>query len=304
MASQPGTDAPSWVRWRYRTRGFRPAALLQRVLLDGLADDVEVRLGLRWSAVEQNSAQAWVTLEDGTTSAADLVIDASGIWSACADSLLGTVTSHRGYGGILAISDSVGEPPRGRAQEYWGSGERFGLFEVTGNRRYVFYMRDEVAGTPPPTLAEVARRACGWACEIGNALAACDEARSIPFSIHARSIPRRLGDRRILCVGDAAHAMEPNLGQGGCQGIEDAAILGAIAAARPPLDVLPMFERARLDRVASIARRSASAGRFVHGGAALGAVGRVAMALVPDAVHRRVVVNGHRFPEATLTPAI
>ena len=32
-------------------------------------------------------------------------------------------------------------------------------------------------------------------------------------------------DKRIVFIGDAAHALTPNLGQGACQAIEDAIIL-------------------------------------------------------------------------------
>ncbi|HET6793186.1 MAG TPA: FAD-dependent monooxygenase, partial [Acidimicrobiales bacterium] len=80
-----------------------------------------------------------------------------------------------------------------------------------------------------------------------------------------RRPPRRLHAGPILLVGDAAHAMTPDLGQGACQALEDAALLLACAARRPaagPAELFEAFERVRLPRVRRIVRDSYAIGRM------------------------------------------
>ena len=66
----------------------------------------------------------------------------------------------------------------------------------------------------------------------------------------------------MTLLGDAAHPMTPNLGQGACQAVEDAVVLtrclhegGAIA------DALRRYERLRSGRAAMVVRRSRRVGR-------------------------------------------
>jgi 2-polyprenyl-6-methoxyphenol hydroxylase-like FAD-dependent oxidoreductase len=71
---------------------------------------------------------------------------------------------------------------------------------------------------------------------------------------------------RAALLGDAAHAMTPDLGQGGCQALEDAATLGALLPARLSDDdvrhALAEYTGHRARRAAAIARRSVRAGRL------------------------------------------
>ncbi len=70
---------------------------------------------------------------------------------------------------------------------------------------------------------------------------------------------------RTVLLGDAAHAMTPDLGQGGCQALEDAAALAALLPARLDEDettaALARYTSLRAPRAAAVARRSLRAGR-------------------------------------------
>jgi 2-polyprenyl-6-methoxyphenol hydroxylase-like FAD-dependent oxidoreductase len=70
---------------------------------------------------------------------------------------------------------------------------------------------------------------------------------------------------RVVLLGDAAHAMTPNLGQGGAQAIEDAWVLAAqLAAHADPAEAIAAYERLRRERVTSIVRQAADIGRVAH----------------------------------------
>jgi 2-polyprenyl-6-methoxyphenol hydroxylase-like FAD-dependent oxidoreductase len=52
-----------------------------------------------------------------------------------------------------------------------------------------------------------------------------------PFFVYRRPPIFRWAKGRVALLGDSAHAMQPNLGQGGCMAIEDAFQLGRDVAA-------------------------------------------------------------------------
>ena len=67
----------------------------------------------------------------------------------------------------------------------------------------------------------------------------------------------RWGDGRVTLLGDAAHPMTPNLGQGACQAIEDGVVLGScIGEAQDPSPPCASTSRRRIARSAYAVRRS------------------------------------------------
>lgn len=77
------------------------------------------------------------------------------------------------------------------------------------------------------------------------------------------SIPRRLTAGRVALLGDAAHPMTPDLGQGACQGIEDAVVLAAcMSNVNDPLSALAKYESLRLQRVRHVVRSSRRLGQL------------------------------------------
>ncbi len=71
---------------------------------------------------------------------------------------------------------------------------------------------------------------------------------------------------RVALLGDSAHAMAPDLGQGGCQAMEDAWVLArCLEADADPLAALQAYEQARLERVAGIVARARKRCEITHG---------------------------------------
>jgi 2-polyprenyl-6-methoxyphenol hydroxylase-like FAD-dependent oxidoreductase len=95
--------------------------------------------------------------------------------------------------------------------------------------------------------------------------------------------PMRFGER-VALVGDAAHAMTPNLGQGACQALEDAVTLALLlpkGACVPP--ALEVYDQQRRARTAAISRQSRQIGRLVGAkGRLSGALVRTLFRLTPD----------------------
>jgi 2-polyprenyl-6-methoxyphenol hydroxylase-like FAD-dependent oxidoreductase len=275
-------------------------SLLQAALLDGL-DKGDLHFGQTLTTITQSPDGVDARFDDGSGVAADLAVVADGIWSPTASALLGTEPTHQRYGGVLALSDSAPDLcPAGSANEYWGRGERFGVFDLGGARTYWFYMRNEADPVESKTLrlADIAARAGDWPASIARVIAATPTDRLIPFSIFAKPPPRRLGQGRIICIGDAAHAMQPNLGQGGCQALEDAVALGCAAAHHAPDRLLPVFERLRVARVATFVNRSATPAFVAQSRQyALARLARGVMNLVPNRLFESSFATLHHLPD-------
>jgi 2-polyprenyl-6-methoxyphenol hydroxylase-like FAD-dependent oxidoreductase len=142
--------------------------------------------------------------------------------------------------------------------------------------------------SPAEQLAEVRDLFAGWHEPIPRLLGATDPAALLHhplLDLHPVA-PMRFGDR-VALVGDAAHAMTPNLGQGACQALEDAVTLAALMT-RPVAEALVEYDRVRRPRVAMISRRSWQVGRVAGArGRLSGALVRCAARLTPASVTAR-----------------
>ncbi len=72
-------------------------------------------------------------------------------------------------------------------------------------------------------------------------------------------------DKRIVFIGDAAHALTPNLGQGACQAIEDAIILAeCIKNNAYYRQAFTEFEQKRRDRIEKISNTAWKVGKIAQ----------------------------------------
>ena len=98
-----------------------------------------------------------------------------------------------------------------------------------------------------------------------------------------------MGPGTVVLVGDAAHPMRPHLGQGGCQAIEDAAVLAHFMDLCPdPATAFTRFEAFRRPRVRALVRESRMIGDIVNlRPKVLSAVAGRATVLMPEALVTR-----------------
>ncbi|EYR62680.1 hypothetical protein N866_06265, partial [Actinotalea ferrariae CF5-4] len=132
------------------------------------------------------------------------------------------------------------------------------------------------------------RRADGrWHAPIPALLDALDPDAVLRHDVHAlRHVPAPLHRGTAVLLGDAAHAMEPNLGQGACLALEDAVVLTHLLADDVPVEqALARYSAARRPRAVTLSRLSARLGRVTQGGGRVRAAVRdAAVRLTPAPV--------------------
>ena len=103
----------------------------------------------------------------------------------------------------------------------------------------------------------------------------------------------------MALLGDAAHPMTPNLGQGACQAIEDAVVLAdcLVRSSADPAAALRSYEARRKSRADAVVLASLRLGRLAQmENAAARWLRDHLLALTPAAVTRAQLVRSLAFP--------
>jgi 2-polyprenyl-6-methoxyphenol hydroxylase-like FAD-dependent oxidoreductase len=196
--------------------------------------------------------------------------------------------TYTGYTAWRGVADCSIDPEL--AGETLGAGVEFGHVPMGAEQTYWFATERAAEGTAAPEgeLQYLRRRYSSWADPVPDVLAATDPP-VVRHDIYDRRPAKVWSRGPVLLVGDAAHAMRPHLGQGGCQGLEDAAILAAFADEADDLSsAFARFAAFRRRRVTPLIRESAMIGRVVNlRPALLSAAASRASVLVPEALLTR-----------------
>jgi 2-polyprenyl-6-methoxyphenol hydroxylase-like FAD-dependent oxidoreductase len=104
----------------------------------------------------------------------------------------------------------------------------------------------------------------GWEKPIESMIAATAEGDISRVDMYGRPRPvRKWGSGRATLLGDAAHPVTLNLGQGACQAIEDAVALAKQLQAAPDIvSGLRAYEVARQERTATVLTVAWNLGRI------------------------------------------
>ncbi|MEY9939104.1 FAD-dependent oxidoreductase [Streptacidiphilus sp. MAP5-3] len=210
----------------------QPTVAISRSDLHGiLREAVTARIvtGAEVSGYTEHADGVTVRFADGTSEDGDLLIGADGVRSAVRSQLLGPqppdYTGYIAWRGHAKMSAEEFQPGSFRA--LFGPGVRFTYYDIAPG--VVHWMsvangpaggRDE--GTPEQTLDMLRARHAGWTAPVERILDATVPESIIRGDVVDRKPDAVWGRGRVTLLGDAAHAMSFNIGQGACLAIEDA----------------------------------------------------------------------------------
>jgi salicylate hydroxylase len=251
---------------------FHRADLLN-ALASGL-DPSATHLGHRLTGIEERTDRVILTFANGAQAEAEFVIGADGVRSVIRQALYGAdYPTYTGQMVWRALRNGRDVPEE--------------VLEPTGHIQWVgpgchllaYYIRDK-------KLVNIVTQedTDKWVEEGWSTRGDPDEMRlSFPnpeprlkkllslvtecskWGLFTRPLTQNWGRGRVQLIGDAAHAMLPNAGQGACQAFEDSYILARwLDACRDPAEAFGNFRRIRIPRVHGVQRLSLANARFKH----------------------------------------
>jgi 2-polyprenyl-6-methoxyphenol hydroxylase-like FAD-dependent oxidoreductase len=233
-------------------------AALHDVLLAQLQPET-LRLDMECTAVTTNG-DAIATFKGGQKFHADALIGADGIHSVVRSAV--TKAGPPDYSGFTAWRAIVDVDPRqlkATNGESWGVGELFGVVPIDDHRVYWFAASAAPEGRrldPGQEKTILLQRYSTWHEPIPELIELTPPDSIIRSDLYDRRPLAKWTTGRVALLGDAAHPMLPNLGQGACQAIEDAVALGHASILGPLPRVFGDYEAQRVRRAGSIAARS------------------------------------------------
>ncbi|MFI6042554.1 FAD-dependent monooxygenase [Nocardia sp. NPDC051321] len=266
-------EVPEVVR-RFGVPGYMLHRADAHAMLIGALRHTNLCTGHQVTEVEPETGTVTFQRPTGETAtlSAELIVAADGISSPTRAQLF---PDHPGpvYAGYLTWrgvvpAEAAADIEVGRSLvESWGRSQRFGIMPLTGGRVYWY----ATLSAPPNSHAHadietVARLFRDWHEPIPRLIAATPLKSLLRHDIYSLETPLpRYASDRVILLGDAAHAMTPDLGQGAAQALEDAATLNALATTESTVEsVIADYDLARRGRTQQLAQASAAAGRVAQ----------------------------------------
>lgn len=233
----------------------------------------EIHLEHKCVGVEQDETGVTVTFENGHQAKGDLLIASDGIRSTLRDYVLGEKVEpqYRGYvnwNGLVPCSEDLA--PANSWVIYVGDHKRASLMPVGGDRFYFFFDVPMPKGSIADSeryRAELAAHFQGWAEPVQRLIQRLDPSRMARPEIHDVGPLKQIVRGRVALLGDAAHTTCPDLGQGGCQALEDAWVITKhLTTENLNLDyALMRYERDRLERANPVVEKARNRAEVIHG---------------------------------------
>ncbi|MEV0185525.1 FAD-dependent monooxygenase [Streptomyces sp. NPDC050625] len=252
----------AWPVGDFIERYGAPTIAVERSELHGVLRDAlqgsPLRTGAHVVSFDQDADGVTVHFADGGSERGDLLIGADGIHGAVRDCLFGPARNR--FSGYIAWRGRApmehADIPPGTFNAIFGPGTRFTYYDVAPGLVHWMSVANGAPGgrdKPGTARAMLLRRHEGWAGPVADILRATPEEWILRGDVEGRKPEREWGRGRVTLLGDAAHPITFNIGQGACQALEDSLVLAEyLDQPGDPVAALRRYEAERRTRTAPL----------------------------------------------------
>jgi 2-polyprenyl-6-methoxyphenol hydroxylase-like FAD-dependent oxidoreductase len=259
---------------------------LQNILAENLGfENIRLNHSLRTIKKKENYH---LHFENGNGIESKIVFGADGIHSKVRNQIFKTGTirnaQQKCWRGLTNFN--LPEQYFHHALEIWGKGKRFGFVKISENKVYWYALINENKFTENIDLMNTFRDFNPLVLQILEATK--PENIILNDIIDLAPLPKWYADNLCL-IGDAAHATTPNMGQGACQSIEDAYVIGKLLEANQDYhSAFEEFQKIRRKKVDYIVNTSWKIGRISQW--EKGNILRIfVMRMIPESINQKMI---------------
>ena len=266
---------------------------LQRVLLDA-ASHLPMLLHSPVARMGTDGSRGIAELSTGEQIRASVVLACDGVRSVArslADNPLPRYTGRTSWRAVLSGASHLATEACLSA----GQGKQFIASPLRGHLTYWAAdvgMPEGANEALPDKKAFLLDSFAGWHQPVVELIERTESAQLVIADVYD-AVPRVLTAGRVALLGDAAHPMTPDLGQGACQGIEDGVVIAAcMTMASDPEIALATYQSARIHRVRRMVKDSRRLGVLATAESPIGSSIRNAVAaLMPGWINRGITAR-------------
>ncbi|MDY3496429.1 FAD-dependent monooxygenase [Riemerella anatipestifer] len=236
---------------------------LQKILVNEVGYD-NIRLSKRLIKV-QKSEPFKLTFEGYSTMESKILIGADGINSVVRKDLFEESklrnANQKCWRGICEMN--LPQKYHNELNEAWGKGKRFGFVKISDRKVYWYALTN--SKNIKPNEINLCELFSEFHSDILKIISATDRNQIVVSDIIDLKPIDKWQKRNVCLVGDAAHATTPNLGQGACQAIEDAYVLGKLLDKGISIEnTFEKYENLRHKKAHKIVNTSWILGKIAH----------------------------------------
>ena len=258
---------------------------LQKILADHAGSEhIELNHSLRQIEKKEN----YILHFDGHSQESKIVFGADGIKSGVREQILQTGTiRNAGQKCWRGVTDfDLSGKFYHEAFEMWGKGKRFGFVRISDKKVYWYACINEKQLNRATDVSAIFK---DFDPLITKLIEATSKENIICNEIADLSPIPQWYSENLCLIGDAAHATTPNMGQGACQAIEDAYVIGRLLEKNKDFNsVFEEFQKVRrkkVDYIVGTSRMIGNLSQWEYGNT----VRNILMRMIPDRMSQKTV---------------